>query len=183
MHPHIMDNRQRRSAIGWPDGAARGAGLHAMLHSLTYVSLATQADPDLLERQAHEIAAASSVRNRQDGLTGALAVGGGWFAQVLEGPAGILLATFDRLLRDRRHTDIRVIEFVPTVTRGFAGWSMACSGKMPPGLIAEAAAAYAAREAAGLCSTAVHGQSLCRAMLARIAPAEESLASLRVRVG
>ena len=157
-----------RNHAGLAPEVGNGEGLQPGLYSLTYVSLATELDPGLLLRQAHEISASSSLRNRQHGLTGALSVGGGWFAQVLEGPRRALLSTFDRLLHDPRHTDIRLIDFAPTKARAFAAWSMGWSGTIPPALVLEAVADYAAREAA--VASLMDSLALLREMRARIAP-------------
>ncbi|HLH93606.1 MAG TPA: BLUF domain-containing protein [Xanthobacteraceae bacterium] len=63
--------------------------------------------------------------NRRDDITGALIHDDKWFAQELEGPEMAVSATFERILRDRRHTDVRLIKMQPVPARRFAAWWMA----------------------------------------------------------
>jgi hypothetical protein len=50
---------------------------------------------------------------------------GNWFAQVLEGYADDLRPIFDRIRRDRRHTDIKILTSTEASRRLFSLWSMA----------------------------------------------------------
>src|ERR1700730_12735355 len=74
----------------------------------------------------HDILIESVANNRRDDITGALVHDDKWFAQVLEGPETIVSATFERILRDRRHCDGRLIKMQPVPARRFAAWWMAC---------------------------------------------------------
>ncbi len=49
-------------------------------------------------------------KNRQDGITGAMAFNGGNFFQVLEGPAYLIDALFERISADHRHAFIDVLQ-------------------------------------------------------------------------
>jgi hypothetical protein len=64
--------------------------------------------------------------NRRDDITGALIHDDKWFAQELEGPEMTVSATFERILRDPRHSDVRLIKMQPVPARRFAAWWMAC---------------------------------------------------------
>lgn len=119
------------------------------LFSLSYVSQATQRDPTALLTEAASIAATSAARNAEGCVTGALAVGDGWFAQVMEGRRSALLDTFDRILRDPRPTKIRLLSFDPIARRHFADWSMGFSGELEPGLLSATAAEHARQESFG----------------------------------
>lgn len=67
-----------------------------------------------------------SVRNnRLFNVTGLLLHHRGWFLQVLEGPLEVVDDTFDRIRRDLRHTDIRVVADLPIAARAFGDWGMA----------------------------------------------------------
>jgi hypothetical protein len=74
----------------------------------------------------HDILIESVTNNRRDDITGALIHDDRWFAQALEGPETIVSATFERILRDDRHSDVRLIKMQPVPERRFAAWWMAC---------------------------------------------------------
>ncbi len=67
-------------------------------------------------------------RNAELGLTGALMMGGGRFAQVLEGPPDSVQPVFDSILADPRHAGVTVLEDGLVPARVFPGWSMAYVG-------------------------------------------------------
>ncbi len=136
----------RRLAGGLAVRRKRIPEFDTVLYRLLYVSCAVETDPSCLVEQAEAIARVSALHNAQGGLTGALAVGAGWFAQVLEGVSRPLLATFDRIIADPRHTDIRVLDFGVIETRDFANWSMGFSGGLDPALLGAAAAGYEVQE-------------------------------------
>jgi hypothetical protein len=71
------------------------------------------------------ILAVSRSNNGMDGISGVLWFDGHRFVQVLEGPAESVAGTFDRILRDDRHTNIVVLIDEPAVDRKFADWAMA----------------------------------------------------------
>jgi Sensors of blue-light using FAD len=72
-----------------------------------------------------EILTTSMVNNRRDNVTGALVHDGKWFAQVLEGRESIVSATFERILRDCRHSDVSLVAMQPIPERRFGAWWMA----------------------------------------------------------
>jgi len=86
-------------------------------------SLITGTETDVRDRVAAIVAGAQR-RNERDGLTGALLFVDGLFVQVLEGEAGRLEATFERICRDLRHRRIVLHEFSEAPERVFAGWAM-----------------------------------------------------------
>ena len=73
-----------------------------------------------------DIVSESAANNRRDDITGALIHDDKWFAQALEGPEAMVSATFERILRDPRHSDVRLIKMQPVPTRRFGAWWMAC---------------------------------------------------------
>lgn len=100
---------------------------HFPLHRLIYVSRFSAAFPS--ERQEQDYVTASIVRtsvrlNAESGLTGLLLVCRRHFAQVLEGSADAVEATFGRIQRDSRHTDIRLIQMARCDQRLFPDWTM-----------------------------------------------------------
>ncbi|MEM1314003.1 MAG: BLUF domain-containing protein [Pseudomonadota bacterium] len=91
------------------------------LHQIVYISrsLIGGWGPDLLD-----IGRASLSRNAELGLTGALFFDGDRFAQVLEGPFGAASLLMERIRRDARHFDVRILRDAPVRQRRFAAWSM-----------------------------------------------------------
>jgi hypothetical protein len=72
-----------------------------------------------------EILATSVFHNRRDDVTGALVHDGKWFAQVLEGEETVVSRTFERILRDGRHSDVTLVKMQPVAARQFEFWWMA----------------------------------------------------------
>jgi hypothetical protein len=72
-----------------------------------------------------EILATSVANNRRDGITGALVYDDKWFAQVLEGSERAVTNAFERILRDERHCDVRLVVMGPILERAFAASPMA----------------------------------------------------------
>jgi hypothetical protein len=79
-----------------------------------------------MDDRTHDILIESVANNRRDDVTGALIHDDKWFAQALEGPETMVSATFERILRDPRHSDVRLIKMQPVPARRFAAWWMAC---------------------------------------------------------
>lgn len=77
--------------------------------------------------------AVSKRNNARVGVTGALLFNGGSFAQVLEGSRAAVEATFERIQRDPRHSDVAVLQCEPVAARGFPNWSMGFVGDSPRG--------------------------------------------------
>ncbi len=76
-----------------------------------------------------QILETSQRNNGKVGVTGALLFNSGSFAQVLEGPRVAVEATFERIQRDPRHSDVSVLQCEPVESRGFPTWSMAFIGQ------------------------------------------------------
>jgi hypothetical protein len=93
------------------------------LARLIYASRATLEGRDLND-EVRRILIASMSRNRQVDVTGLLLRHAGWFMQVLEGPAPGVRDTYSRVSKDRRHTDLRLIEVGPAEMRLFRDWNM-----------------------------------------------------------
>lgn len=93
-----------------------------MLQSLVYMSAATEPfDDDALD----EVLAHARARNTADGLTGLLVHRNGRFMQLLEGPYEQVLSTYQRILADERHDEVRLLAEETIHTRRFPEWSMA----------------------------------------------------------
>jgi hypothetical protein len=62
--------------------------------------------------------------NARDGITGCLTAIDGRFVQVIEGESDKLDDLINRLLRDERHTELRVLERRTIAERAFPHWDM-----------------------------------------------------------
>jgi hypothetical protein len=71
-----------------------------------------------------DIIATAREHNAAHDISGFLIVGSDWFAQVLEGDAQTVTALFRRILADRRHVDVKLVETRFVRERLFAEWSM-----------------------------------------------------------
>jgi hypothetical protein len=110
------------------------------LARLIYASRSAKTGGAALSEQVRIITAKSIHNNRLADITGFLAFGGDRFLQLLEGPAGEVDATFERIRGDDRHTDVIVIARAPVERRMFRDWNMAQHhvSAMDQGLMAEA---------------------------------------------
>ncbi|WP_298970298.1 BLUF domain-containing protein [uncultured Roseobacter sp.] len=70
------------------------------------------------------ILATSRSRNARDDITGALICRADIFLQLLEGPAGFVLSTFERICLDDRHVDVTKLVEEPVNDRLFPTWAM-----------------------------------------------------------
>jgi hypothetical protein len=66
-----------------------------------------------------EILATSVANNSRDDVTGALIYDDKWFAQVLEGAEDTVSRTFERILRDPRHSDVSLVKMETVIKRRF----------------------------------------------------------------
>ena len=62
--------------------------------------------------------------NKRDGITGALICRGDLYLQLLEGKEKILKETYERILQDDRHLEIRKLVWRKTDIRFFPEWAM-----------------------------------------------------------
>ncbi|MEF1291663.1 BLUF domain-containing protein, partial [Vibrio sp. M260118] len=72
-----------------------------------------------------EIMFTAQERNRANDITGVLYFSPKYFMQYLEGEQVNVAATFARIEKDPRHTDILVVDKQPITARQFGEWSMA----------------------------------------------------------
>lgn len=77
-----------------------------------------------IEPSVARILAQSRVNNARRGLVGALYFGDGCFFQCLEGRTEDVEHLYAALLRDPRHTDLKVLVRRPIERTSFAAWSM-----------------------------------------------------------
>lgn len=90
---------------------------------IIYLSRAC-ADRARIDDEVATILAVSRANNARQDITGYLVADAGWFLQVLEGPEGAVLSTYDRIRQDGRHTEIALVGRRPIRARSFSRWSM-----------------------------------------------------------
>ena len=88
---------------------------------LIYISTAVQA---LSDEELKEILVISQENNSRDGLTGMLLYGESTFVQLLEGEAGALNETYERIKADHRHTNLSKLDEGVTELQLFPDWFM-----------------------------------------------------------
>jgi hypothetical protein len=91
------------------------------LVSLVYSSSATR---PFDERELAELLAVSRARNGASDITGMLLYRRGEFVQILEGPRSDVEELMEKIGRDPRHHDVRVLIEEPLHERRFAEWTM-----------------------------------------------------------
>lgn len=91
------------------------------LNQLVYVSQATR---KMSAEDLRSIQAVARTNNEDIDVTGSLFYNGGWFLQVLEGPAATLSKLYDKIERDPRHKNSRVLYNEPATFRTFPRWNM-----------------------------------------------------------
>lgn len=92
------------------------------LHYLLYESRATRLLP---ETELLTLLAEARRFNEAHNLTGVLLyTTDGRFVQVLEGEAAPLAELYQRIARDARHQQVRLVAHEPLATRRFAAWHM-----------------------------------------------------------
>lgn len=72
-----------------------------------------------------KIADVSRRNNKKLGVTGALCSSPRGFLQILEGPPAAVNDLYNRIVRDPRHADVSLLEYVKVPFREFENWSMA----------------------------------------------------------
>jgi hypothetical protein len=81
----------------------------------------------------NSIVSVSRAHNAQAAITGALMFTEANFVQFIEGPANAIEILLDKLMRDDRHVNIRILIDQPAAGRRFGRWTLAYHG--PPQFI------------------------------------------------
>ncbi|WP_156680894.1 BLUF domain-containing protein [Sphingomonas profundi] len=99
------------------------------IYRLVYYSRnLTTTGQDRFAAEVDNILDVSRANNARDGITGALMFNAGCFAQVLEGPLGMVEAAFERIQQDERHGEVSLLAFEPIAARSFPNWAMGFVG-------------------------------------------------------
>ena len=91
------------------------------INQLVYIS---QSVRKMSVEDLRAIHATARTNNERIDVTGSLFYNGGWFLQVLEGPAATLSALYEKIELDPRHKNSRVLYNEPATFRTFPRWNM-----------------------------------------------------------
>ncbi|AMJ60316.1 BLUF domain-containing protein [Bosea sp. PAMC 26642] len=90
---------------------------------LVYVSESRLVEANRSEEVGRIIASAQR-KNLANGVTGFLMVTPGAFAQVIEGEPHQVAETYGRIVADKRHMNLHLLDEKSVPSRDFPGWSM-----------------------------------------------------------
>ena len=93
-------------------------------------------DLPMPKSKLYKILVDSRVRNKLADVTGLLVYVDGNFLQVLEGEQDAVSALFEKICRDRRHKDVKVVYKTGIERRTFDAWQMAYISPSPKELAA-----------------------------------------------
>lgn len=91
------------------------------INQLVYISQATR---KMSSTELNDILNTAKNNNQGIDVTGSLFYNGGWFLQVLEGPLATLNALYNKIEKDPRHKNSRILYNEPAKFRTFTRWSM-----------------------------------------------------------
>jgi len=104
------------------------------LDTLLYVSELTNFDAGEIDSICHQ----SRANNARDDITGLLVFDGQAFCQFVEGPRDAIAALLERLERDPRHVEMRVLQHGPVASgRRFPAWRLGYAYSADPAAIAQ----------------------------------------------
>lgn len=92
------------------------------LYEIVYVSRASEEMP---QEALTALLDKARSRNAEQGVTGVMIYHRRSFMQLLEGDKADVLALYERIARDPRHTQLRKLWDGPIAQRSFADWGMA----------------------------------------------------------
>ncbi len=99
----------------------------AVLERLIYASRWAPGLAEDTDESVRAILGVSIHNNRIADLTGLLVVHDGWFVQALEGGSRPIAATMERIVRDQRHVDVKLLGSNMDTARAFRDWNMAAA--------------------------------------------------------
>jgi len=91
------------------------------VNQLVYIS---QAVRKMSAEELASILRTAKANNELIDVTGSLFYNGGWFLQVLEGPAATLAKLYKKIELDPRHKNSRILYNEPATFRTFSRWTM-----------------------------------------------------------
>ncbi|MEM7612960.1 MAG: BLUF domain-containing protein [Pseudomonadota bacterium] len=98
--------------------------IHSDAHILISLTYASRANPDVSSQDFKQILDQAQENNLAAGITGMLTFNKEYFLQTIEGPRAQINGLLAKLIGDRRHYDLQVIECLEISARSWAEWSM-----------------------------------------------------------
>jgi len=95
-----------------------------MTDQLTFIAYASRATEPFDHARLVTLLTASRTNNSRDGITGMLVYSDPDFIQILEGPDAAVRGLLQRIGRDPRHTDVRILLDERVSERKYSTWSM-----------------------------------------------------------
>lgn len=98
---------------------------------------ASRASTHLSSSMIEDILEKSRINNPPNGITGILCYAGDIFIQVLEGGRDEVCELYNAIVRDERHTQVRLLSYQEIRERKFCNWTMGHVdlSKVNPGLL------------------------------------------------
>ena len=103
----------------------RGLALEKVLIMMVRLLYVSRPVVPLTTTVTGSILATARAHNLANGITGALCQGQGLFLQVLEGERSAVNRLYGRIMLDRRHQDVELLQLEEISVRRFGQWSMA----------------------------------------------------------
>lgn len=97
-------------------------------HSLHFLIFVSRALSPLADEEMAALQKQMTQANRLSGISGCLLHEDGQFIQMLEGPKEVVAALMERIRRDSRHADVRLVIEGPAKRRVFYHWGMVFKG-------------------------------------------------------
>jgi hypothetical protein len=95
-----------------------------LLKTLSHLIYASSAESKMGDAELRAILDRARTVNSQLDITGILLHTEGSYFQVLEGDAEVIDSLYEKIARDKRHTNVVLIVREPIASRSFADWSM-----------------------------------------------------------
>lgn len=85
----------------------------------------SKVNPNLTSKEVYNILNTSKEYNYKNDITGCLLYRNDEFLQIIEGEKDKVLDLFDKIKKDKRHSNVRMLAIEPINYRMFLTWSMA----------------------------------------------------------
>ena len=97
-----------------------------VMKSVTYISTSQIAgDETATKAEISHLLNVARLHNSKAAISGILLFTAQSFLQVLEGPAAEIASLFERIQRDKRHSNVLVLDYRSIHERAFPDWAMA----------------------------------------------------------
>ncbi len=98
------------------------------MKSMVRLIYASRMAAGLGHKELDEMIQTSRRKNEKRAVTGALCYSARGFLQCLEGPSDVINDLYGHIIRDKRHSEVTLLEYTDIHQRSFAKWAMAYIG-------------------------------------------------------